>query len=145
MGYPRHLSKVRFVPGSGFEMQCTACLTYVPLVEGEWRPKSGLTRCRACWTEYKRLHEEGRRHDEILGELKRTQARLRYRFDRVNRLAANKAWRDRNRERIAAYNRAYRERNKEKLRTQSAAYAAECRDVILLKKRRAYADRKAAA
>lgn len=145
MGYPRHLTRVRFVQGSGFEMQCPTCEIYVPLVESEWYPKSGLTRCRSCWTEYKRLHEAGRQHNEIIADLKRTRARLRYRFNREERLAKNKEWRERNREHVAAYNKAYRERNKEHLAAKQAEYVAECRDVILLKKRQRYYDKKVAA
>lgn len=141
MGYPRAGNRVRFVEGSGFEMQCLSCLIYVSLVEEEWQPKAGLTRCRSCWREYKRLHEEGRRNDEIKGELKRTAARLRYRFNRPDRLARNKAWRDAHKEHIRAYNKAYRELHKDRLRAQRMAYAAECRDVILAKKRRAYAEK----
>lgn len=144
MGAPRNEARVRFVPGAGFEMQCRSCLIYVALDESLWWPKSGLTRCRACWNEYHRLHEAGRRKDEIVAELKRTRARLDYAMNREKRREANRAWKAANRERIAAYNKAYRERNREKVNAESRAYYAECRDVILAKKRESYAEARAA-
>lgn len=140
MGYPRGVSRVRYVTGLGFEMQCQSCRIYVALVEEEWVPKSGLTRCKTCWREYKRLREAGRLANEITAELKRTNARLRYRFNKPAQLAAAKAWRDANKERVAAYNKAYRESHRAEVLAQSRAYYSECRDVILTKKRQAYAE-----
>jgi hypothetical protein len=137
--------RVRFVKGSGFEMKCGSCGLYVALEEDEWRPKAGLTRCASCWREYHRLHEEGRRGDEITNALKNQNARMRYAFDRERRLAATRAWKQANRERIAAYNKAYRESHREELRAKRQVYEAECGDVIRMKKRLAYVEKKVAA
>ena len=138
MGYPRKTGRVRFVKGAGFEMQCGSCLVYVALIEELWHPRAGLTRCAACWREYKRLHEAGRNENEITADLKRTRARIRYAMDRERRLELTREWRAKNRERIAEYNRSYREAHKAEIIDYSRTYYAECRDVIVAKKRQAY-------
>ena len=118
-------------------MQCRSCGLYVTLVLGEWRPRNGLTRCGACWTEYARLKERGYRANEITAELKRTRQRLRYALNRRDNLARKAAWRAANKERIAAYNKTYRESHRTEVKAASRAYYDECRDVILAKKREA--------
>ena len=96
----------------GFEGQCDYCGDWWPLTVEFWYPKHGLRRCKACWATYHREHEAGRRSDDILRRLKNQRDRERYYTNRPARLAANRKWKEANRERVAEYNRAYRERRR---------------------------------
>lgn len=124
-----------------FEAKCLLCNSWFPLTLDFWYPKAGMARCRACWRAYHRAHEAGRRGDDAVAEGKREANRLRYWANRPKALAAGRRWRAAHVEEISAYNRAYRARNAERLRLAHAAYYADARAVILVKKRRAYAER----
>ena len=124
----------------GFELRCSLCATWWPLTPEFWNLHSGLHRCRVCWRAYKRDYERTRNHDSAVRAAKREAGREAYWANRDRNLAAQRSWRERNREAISAYNRAYRERNKAALAVAGAAYYAECRPVILAKKRQRYAE-----
>lgn len=96
----------------GFEGQCEYCRDWWPLTVEFWYPKHGLRRCKACWAAYHRQHEAGRMRNDIIHSLKTQRDRERYYANRAQRLAANRAWKAANRDRIAAYNREYRERRR---------------------------------
>lgn len=141
MGHPRIKVSIRWRDNQA-EAQCPTCRDWWPTVSEFWAPPHGMSRCRACWREYHRLHQAGRMQDEIIAELTRAGNRARYAMNRQRKLDATKRWRERNREHVAAYGRAYREAHKDELRAKRRLYEAECRDVILLKKRRAYVEKK---
>ena len=104
---------VRFRADLGFEGRCDYCRSWWPIDEEFWQPASGLRRCKACWALYHREHEAGRRKDEIVAAMKRQRNRERYHMNKDRYLQATRAWKARNRERIAAYNKAYRERQRD--------------------------------
>lgn len=141
MGSPRVKVATRWRDDQ-IELQCPTCREWWPGAKEFWSLSHGMTRCAACWREYKRLHEAGRMADEINREIRRSANRARYLMNKANKLAANKRWRDANRDHVKAYNAAYRESHKEVLRERRRAYEAECRDVILWKKREAYVEKK---
>lgn len=128
----------------GFQYRCGMCDQWWFLTREFWKPYNGMKRCAACWREYHRIHEANRNQDEATRLVKNYKDRLRYAENRPQRLAANRAWKAANRERIREYNRSYRERNKERLAAENKAYYDDARDVILMKKRQAYAEGKAA-
>lgn len=92
----------------GWEGQCFYCREWWPLDLSCWQPKNGLRRCRACWREYSRGKEAGRRAIDSIREMKLSRGRLAYRLNREERLAYNRRWKAANRERVAEYNRRYR-------------------------------------
>ena len=101
----RALSRVRWRDG-GFEVQCPLCAEFLPLSEEFWYPRSGVARCRACWSEYRRLHQRGRMADEGMRRVTRFKNRLHYQANRDHYKARNAAWKARNQDRIRAYNTA---------------------------------------
>jgi hypothetical protein len=72
-----------------------------------WFPKGGVTRCRACWNEYRRLRQRGYLEDEATRVVTRMKNRLHYAANREKYAADNAAWKAANRDRIRAYNAAY--------------------------------------
>lgn len=127
-----------------FERKCPNCLEWVELTTDGWRPENGLARCAACWRAYFAAKQRGYDREGAKREAKREAARVRYWSNREQHLAAQRSWRERNREHVAAYNRAYREAHKAKLREAHKAYYDDAREVILLKKRVRYHDERAA-
>lgn len=134
---------VRYRADTGFEAKCMYCSEWWPLTLEYWLPRGGMQRCAACWALYHRLHEAGRRADELVVEAKRAANKARYYADRERRLAYNREYKARNRERLREYNREYRVKNRQRLLDESRAYYAEARPVLLAKKRQAYAERAA--
>lgn len=127
----------------GFEAKCPLCEQWSPLTLEFWYPRSGMSRCKACWRAYKAAKERGRTGDDAVAEGKREANRVRYWLNRERSLAQSRLWREANKERVAAYNKAYKEANRERLRAASKAYYDEAREVILIKKRHAYRERAA--
>lgn len=115
MSLPTHRSGMRGVRvrEDGFEGQCGYCLEYLPLAPEFW-PMSGhgLRRCKACLREYKRLKQLGYVGSKRAVYNAGVRARMAFMApeERARRNAANREWKARNRERIAAYNRTYRAR-----------------------------------
>lgn len=138
------MTGVRWREDTGFEGKCDYCREWWPLDPDAWYPKSGMRRCRACWAEYKRQKEAGRRADEIVHAMVKARSRERYHMHRERRLAANRQWKAAHREHVRDYQRRWREANHEKVNEYARRYYAEARDVILFKKRAAYADGEAA-
>lgn len=98
-----------------FEGQCTYCREYLPLTFEFWPTRNaGLRRCRACLLEYKRVKQLG----YVNARRAAYNAAVRLRVaclspdDKARRRAANRDWKARNRDRIAAYNREYRDRRR---------------------------------
>lgn len=96
----------------GWQLQCRTCGDWWPLTVEFYDPKHGTARCRACWAEYQRQYQRGRRLDEGVVTGIRAARRAKYRANREAHLAATRRWKAANRERIAAYQREYRARRK---------------------------------
>ena len=92
----------------GMEAKCPLCWEYLATTDEYWNPRSGLTRCRACWAEYFRLRQAHYTEEEAVRACHRMKNRLRYAAVREERCAANAAYRAANPERIRSYNLAYR-------------------------------------
>lgn len=79
--------------------------------------------------------EEMRRADAEIEEEFRREKRATmnayYARNRARRLAQNKAWRDKNPEKVKVSNQAWREKNRERLKARDRAYYAENREKIL--------------
>jgi len=129
---------VRWTP-DGYEMRCSLCREWWPLDADHWQPRHGMRRCLSCQRAYKAAKMAGYREDAAVREARLERSRLAYRIDAPRQRARLRAWRAANREKVAEYNRRYRERHAERLRAKTRAYYAECRPVILAKKRAAYA------
>jgi hypothetical protein len=129
---------VRYRADTGFEMQCALCRSWWPLALEYWNVRAGLVRCKSCWRAYFRAKERGYRSVEAVAEAKREAGRVAYWSNREQNLEAQRRWRAAHKDYTRAYNRAYRERHKAKLAEQHRAYYAECRPVILAKKRLKY-------
>ena len=82
--------------------------------------------------------EEMRRADaQIEDDLRREKREVMpayYARNRARRLAQNKAWREKNPEKVKKSNRAWREKNRERLKARDRAYYAANRERILERK-----------
>ena len=98
--------RVRWKDG-GFEAKCPLCSEFLAVTEEFWFPRSGVTRCRACWTEYRRLRQRGYMADEAMRRVTRIKNRMHYQANREQYGAMNAAWKARNRPRVKAYRAAH--------------------------------------
>lgn len=95
-----------------WELRCRTCGDWWPLTLDFYTPRHGTARCKACWREYQRLYQHGRRQDPSVVLGIRASQRAKYRATREQRLACTRRWKAANRERIAAYQREWRARQK---------------------------------
>ncbi len=98
-----------------FEGQCAYCREYLPLSAEFWPlQEHGLRRCKACLREYKRIRQAGYLATRRAAYNAGVRARMAFQSpeEKARRAAANRAWKARNRERVAEYNRAYKARRK---------------------------------
>ena len=106
-GEPMSVLSVRWRDG-GMEARCPLCEDYLPTTEEYWNPRGGVTRCRACWAEYFRLHQLGYTDDEAVRRCRRMKNKLAYAVTREARCAYNRRYKATHVERVAAYNAARR-------------------------------------
>lgn len=69
---------VRYREDVGFEMRCESCSrkgieSYWPLDLEFWNVNKGMTRCKACWTEYER-----QRKNRLTATARNTAAKRKY-------------------------------------------------------------------
>lgn len=95
-----------------WELRCRTCGDWWPLTLEFYNPRHGTARCKACWREYQRLYEQGRRADQTVAIGIRAAQRAKYHANRDVRRASSRRWKAANRARIAAYQREWRERRK---------------------------------
>ena len=95
-----------------YEYRCPTCRTWWPIDDDHWRPGNGFRRCKACWNGYHKLWERERAKDPEIREVINFKGRIRHALNREKRNAANREWKARNPEYIAAYNAAYKARKK---------------------------------
>lgn len=103
--YGRH--RVRWSKADeAFEMQCDACLDFLPITTEFWVQKHGLTRCRACFRDANNARQRDRNRE---------------RRDDSYRLAENLAQRMKrraNRDALLEYRRAYYRAHRERICSQ---------------------------
>lgn len=121
----RHTQPVRWSASEDeWQHRCGECRQWWPLTFDFWYPRHGMARCKACWTEYQRLHQARRRGDpEIVAGIRAAQ-RAKYHATRDIKNARTREWKARNRDRIREYQRAYYAKNRDRLLEQKRLYDA---------------------
>jgi hypothetical protein len=93
-----------------FIWRCDYCREYWPLTTEFWQPKSGLNRCRGCWSEYFRIKQAG--YAAEARTVTRFKNAMYYQANRERITGYNRAWKAAHRDQVRAYNLAYRARKK---------------------------------
>jgi hypothetical protein len=138
------MNGARWRDDTGFEGKCDYCLDWWPLTLEFWYPKTGLKKCKACHLEARRLWQTGLRADEARYELVKARRRTLYADSerRARRLAATRAWKAANRDKVLAYSKAYYRRNREAMKEKARTYYDECREAVLIQKREYHNEKK---
>lgn len=96
-----------------WEIRCRSCGDWWPLTPEFYSTKHGTARCRACWAEYHRLHEERRRRaPESITGYRLTRRAAYFGANAEKKRESCKRWRAANPDKVREYNRIYRERRK---------------------------------